>query len=107
MENAGNINGCEIGTYSRTARKCRQCIHKEYCSHKKIEAAAYIIGIDRATEKDFTGMTPNGRNIASMAGITANEAVEAVSRLSTLWQKVNEGAITPNEARTAAGLKKI
>ena len=37
------INGCNIGTYSRTAKKCRECMNKDYCSSKRIEAEAYII----------------------------------------------------------------
>lgn len=37
------INGCKIGSYSRVAKKCRQCSNKEYCKNKRMEADAYII----------------------------------------------------------------
>lgn len=37
------INGCKTGSYSRMAKKCRQCSNKEYCNNKRMEAEAYII----------------------------------------------------------------
>ena len=37
------INGRNIGSYSRTAKKCRSCSNKEYCNNKRIEAKAHTI----------------------------------------------------------------
>lgn len=42
MESA-RINGCEVRTYSRTAKKCRNCQYSEYCRVKRIEAATAMI----------------------------------------------------------------
>ena len=66
-----NINGCNTGNYSRTAKKCRECNNKEYCNNKRLEAEAYIIGIDMAAGKDFT-------HTQAMGGVTAQEAAEAI-----------------------------
>lgn len=44
-----NINGCNTGSYSRMAKRCRECNNKEYCSNKRLEAEAYIISVDIAT----------------------------------------------------------
>lgn len=38
-----NINGCNTGSYSRMAKKCRICNNKEYCNNKRLEAEAYTI----------------------------------------------------------------
>jgi hypothetical protein len=37
-----NINGCNNGSYSRMAKRCRECNNKEYCSNKRLEAAEAI-----------------------------------------------------------------
>ena len=37
------INGCNAGSYSRMAKKCRSCNNREYCNNKRLEAEAYII----------------------------------------------------------------
>ena len=37
------INGCNTGSYSRMAKKCRSCNNREYCNNKRLEAEAYII----------------------------------------------------------------
>lgn len=42
MRKETKINGCETGTYSRTASKCRKCMNKDYCENKRIEQVAYI-----------------------------------------------------------------
>lgn len=44
-----NINGCNTGSYSRMAKRCRECNNKEHCSNKRLEAEAYIISVDIAT----------------------------------------------------------
>lgn len=44
------INGCKTGSYSRMDKRCRKCDSKEYCSNKRLEAEAYIIGVDMAAE---------------------------------------------------------
>lgn len=97
------INGCKTGSYSRTAKKCRKCDKKEYCSYKKLEAEAYIIGVDMATGHDFTYIPPIG-GTAVAAGITAQEAAEV---LADAMQKVNVGLMTPNETRKIAGIKPL
>lgn len=35
------INGCNTGSYSRMAKRCRRCNNREYCNNKRLEA--YII----------------------------------------------------------------
>lgn len=95
------INGCKTGSYSRTARKCRKCDKKDYCSHKKLEAEAYIIGVDMAAGHDFTYTPPIGGS-AVAAGVTVQEAADAIAEA---MQRVNAGLMTPNEARKIAGLK--
>lgn len=49
-----NINGCNTGSYSRMAKRRRECNNKEYCSNKRLEAEVYIIGIDMTAGEDFT-----------------------------------------------------
>lgn len=98
MESGVKINGCKIGTYSRLASKCRACMNKEYCRNKRFESEAYLIpqqqiSIDVSEMKNY--------------GITVDEAAEAINKLETLWNAVNKGEITPNEARAAAGLRRI
>lgn len=66
-----NINGCNTGSYSRMAKRCRECNNKEYCSNKRLEAEAYIIGVDMAAGKDFTHTQVAG-------GVTTQEAIEAI-----------------------------
>lgn len=71
MESGVKINGCEIGSYSRLASKCRACMNKEYCRNKRLESEAYIIpqqqiSIDVSAMKNY--------------GITADEATEAISK---------------------------
>lgn len=56
------INGCKIGSYSRMAKKCRKCSNKECCNNKRMEAEAYIIGVDMAAGEDFTAHTSYGRS---------------------------------------------
>ncbi len=74
------INGCDIGSYSRMSKKCRNCDKKDYCNRKRLEKLAYIIprettiGIDLAGGKDFSA------NAAGVAGWTAAEAAEALTK---------------------------
>lgn len=37
-----NINGCNTRSYSRMAKRRRECNNKEYCSNKRLEAAEAI-----------------------------------------------------------------
>lgn len=67
-----NINGCNTGNYSRMAKRCRECNNKEYCSNKRLEAEAYIIGVDMAAGEDFT------HTQLMRVGVTAQEAAEAI-----------------------------
>lgn len=71
----GKINGCNIGAYSRLAKKCRECMNKEYCKNKQMQAEAYII--------------PQPiKNISPMAnGITTEEATEALQRATVAIYK--------------------
>lgn len=66
-----NINGCNTGSYSRMAKRCRKCHNKEHCSNKRLEAEAYIIGVDIAAGEDFT-------HTQVMRGVTTQEAAEAI-----------------------------
>lgn len=90
------INGCDIGSYSRMSKKCRNCDKKDYCNHKRLEKLAYIIpretiiGIDLAGGKDFSA------NAAGMVGWTATEATEALTKAMKAAAVQTE---TPNEIR--------
>lgn len=66
------INGCKTGSYSRMDKRCRKCDSKEYCSNKRLEAEAYIIGVDMAAREDFA-------RTQVMRGVTTQEAAEAIS----------------------------
>lgn len=90
------INGCDIGSYSRMSKKCRNCDKKDYCNHKRLEKLAYIIpretiiGIDLASGKDFSV------NAAGALGWTAAEAAEALNKAMGAAAAQIE---TPNEIR--------
>lgn len=90
------INGCDIGSYSRMSKKCRNCDKREYCNHKKMEKLAYIIpnkttiGIDLAGGKDFSA------NAVAVVGWTAAEAAEALNKAMRAAAVQME---TPNEIR--------
>lgn len=85
------INGCDIGSYSRMSKKCRNCDKKDYCNHKRLEKLAYIIprettiGIDLAGGKDFSA------NAAGAVGWTATEALtKAMKAAAVQTEKQNE-----------------
>lgn len=90
------INGCDIGSYSRMSKKCRNCDKREYCNHKKMEKLAYImpnkttIGIDLAAGKDFSA------NAAGVVGWTVAEAAEALNKA---MMAAAVQTATPNEVR--------
>lgn len=90
------INGCDIGSYSRMSKKCRNCDKKDYCNHKRLEKLAYIIpretiiGIDLASGKDFSA------NAAGALGWTAAAAAEALNKAMGAAAAQIE---TPNEIR--------
>ncbi len=90
------INGCDIGSYSRMSKKCRNCDKKDCCNHKRLEKLAYIIpretiiGIDLASGKDFSA------NAAGALGWTAAEAAEALNKAMGAAAAQIE---TPNEIR--------
>ena len=39
---ATRINGCEVHTFSRVSSRCRACLYKDYCDHKRLQAEAAI-----------------------------------------------------------------
>lgn len=90
------INGCDIGSYSRMSKKCRNCDKKDYCNHKRLEKLAYTIprettiGIDLASGKDFSA------NAAGAVGWTVEEAEEALNKA---MRAVAAQTATPNEVR--------
>lgn len=90
------INGCDIGSYSRMSKKCRNCDKKDYCNHKRLEKLAYkipretTIGIDLASGKDFLA------NAAGAVGWTAAEAAEALTKA---MKAAAVQTATPNEVR--------
>lgn len=90
------INGCDIGSYSRMSKKCRNCDKKDCCNHKRLEKLAYIIpretiiGIDLASGKDFSA------NAAGALGWTAAAAAEALNKAMRAAAAQIE---TPNEIR--------
>ena len=90
------INGCDIGSYSRMSKKCRNCDKKDYCNHKRLEKLAYTIprettiGIDLASGKDFSA------NAAGAVGWTVEEAAEALNKA---MRAVAAQTATPNEVR--------
>lgn len=70
------INGCEVRTYSRRAKKCRDCQYSEYCREKQKEAAALIPFIP----------IPAGARIIYPETTTAQMA-EAANRLAVVAAK--------------------
>lgn len=90
------INGCDIGSYSRMSKKCRNCDKKDYCDHKRLEKLAYIIprettiGIDLASGKDFSA------NAAGVVGWTTAETAEALTKAV---KAAAAQMATPNEIR--------
>lgn len=66
MQEETKINGCNIGAYSKMAKKCRECMNKDYCSSKRIEAEAYII--------------PSEPYLATMQEDTLEAAVERLNK---------------------------
>jgi hypothetical protein len=74
------INGCNIGTYSRTAKKCRKCMNKDYCSSKRIEAEAYIIPSATnlaAVSEDMLEAAERLHKATKNFGISVEEAMKA------------------------------
>ena len=78
--NNTKINGCNIGIYSRMSKKCRKCSNRDYCNSKKIEGEAYIIGVDLAAGHDFTAEQQININAIKDAGVTAEQAADALAK---------------------------
>ena len=72
--NETNINGCNIGSYSRMAKKCRSCNNREYCNNKRLEAEAYIIPSKANNETMANMQTVKISDIT----ISAEEATDAL-----------------------------
>ena len=68
------INGCDIGSYSRMSRKCRNCDKNVYCINKKLEEINFFI-----SEKP-----PIVKKLASVGGVTVKEAAAALKRLTEI-----------------------
>ena len=75
------INGCDIGSYSRMSKKCRNCDKKDYCNHKRLEKLAYTI--------------PRETTIG-VVGWTVAEAAEALTKA---MKAAAVQTATPNEVR--------
>lgn len=71
-----NINGCYMGAYSRLAKKCRQCMHKEYCQSKRMEHVGYLTPMQQL-------VTMPNPSIQYM-GMKAEDAQEAILKLNKL-----------------------
>lgn len=68
------INGCNTGSYSRMAKRCRSCKNREYCNNKRLEAEAYII-----PPKANNGITINTQAVKIPAiTISTEEATDAL-----------------------------
>lgn len=66
------INGCNIGSYSRMSKKCRDCDKNEYCT--KLEEINFFISEKPSIVK----------KLASVGGVTVEEAAAALKRLTEI-----------------------
>ena len=72
------INDCEMGAYSRLAKKCRQCLYKEYCQNKRLEHEAYLIPALQPTLQENIDVS-----VMRNYGVTAEEAQELIIKAMT------------------------
>lgn len=79
------INGCNTGSYSRTAKRCRRCSNREYCNNKRLEIETYIIPskIDNKTTVNMQAIK------IPKIGISMEEATDAIVRA---MQSVGRGS---------------
>ena len=70
------INGCEMGAYSRLAKKCRQCLYKEYCQNKRMEHVGYLVPLQQP-------VTMPNSSIQSM-GMKVEDVQKAILELNQL-----------------------
>ncbi len=68
------INGCNIGSYSRMSKKCRDCDKNEYCTSKKLEELNFFI----------SGEPPIVKKLAIVGGVTVEDAVAALKKLTEI-----------------------
>lgn len=74
---ATRINGCEVHTFSRASSRCRACLYKDYCDHKRLQAEA---AIKTAAQKRVGELEEAARTISAAAysaGISMEEFNEA------------------------------
>lgn len=84
------INGCEMGAYSRLAKKWRKCLYKEYCQNKRMEHVGYFVPFVPAKTETLANID---FSFMGNAGLTVNEANEGIERLN---KAMCEAAIKAN-----------
>ena len=72
------LNGCVIAySYDRLSKRCRACMHKDYCDKKSKEKQGVLaVPVIEPTKNDFS---ENLSRIGS-AGISTADAIEALSK---------------------------
>lgn len=68
------INGCNIGSYSRMSKECRDCDKNEYCTNRKLEELNFF----------FSEKPPIVKKLAAVGGTTVEEAAAALKRLTEI-----------------------
>lgn len=76
------LNGCVIAySYDRLSKKCRACMYKDYCDEKSKEKQGVLAApVIVQTKNDFS----ESLSMAGTAGVSAAEAVEALSKAMCL-----------------------
>lgn len=72
------LNGCVIAySYDKLSKKCRSCMHKDYCDEKSREKQGVLAApVILPTKEEFL----EGLNQIGAAGISTADAIEALSK---------------------------
>ena len=80
-----NLNGCIIEySYDKLSKKCKVCMNKDYCSSKQKEKYGAL------SLPTSAGPSTETRTFFAAAGITAEQATEALIRMNAGILKITE-----------------
>lgn len=76
------LNGCVIAySYDKLSKKCRACMHKDYCDEKSKEKQGVLAApVILPTKNDFS----ESLSRIGAAGISTADAIEALSKTMCL-----------------------
>ena len=84
------LNGCVIAySYDRLSKKCRSCMHKDYCDEKskeKIGVLSKPVHLEPTAE--LSDLDKLGQAF-SRYGVSIEEATEALVRTTTVLQNMD------------------